>query len=280
MRTALLAALLGAASAPALAVGHRADFSIIDRDTGQTLTAHHHKGEYWVAGRPGAHYAIQINSRDGRRLLAVTSVDGVNILTGETAGVLQRGYVFAPWQGYSVAGWRKSNDEIAAFTFTSIPKSYAARTGRPGNVGVIGVALFPEKQRRHVPPPAPVMQEKPEAAPSAGSDELEEVAVTGTRIQRGAAADSSALSAERRERAAPAAPAPSPSLGTGHRRREYSAVVQVPFERESDSPAEVIRIRYDSYDNLVAMGVIHRPVPRPRPLDPFPDSRLGYVPDP
>lgn len=254
MRTALLAALLGVASAPALAVGSLADVSIIDRDTGQTLTAHHHKGEYWVAGRPGAHYAIQINSRNGRRLLAVTSVDGVNILTGETAGVLQRGYVFAPWQGYSVAGWRKSNDEIAAFTFTSIPKSYAARTGRAGNVGVIGVALFPEKPRQHVPPPPPpVMQEK---------------------------SDSATSSAERRERAAPVAPAPSPSLGTGHGRREYSSVVQVPFERESNSPAEVIRIRYDSHDNLVAMGVIQRPAPRPRPLDPFPDSRPGYVPDP
>jgi hypothetical protein len=279
MRTALLAALLGVASTPALALGHLADVSIIDRDTGHTLTAYHHKGEYWVAGRPGAHYAIQINSRDGRRLLAVTSVDGVNILTGETAGVLQRGYVFAPWQGYSVAGWRKSNDEIAAFTFTSIPRSYAARTGRPRNVGVIGVALFPEKQRQYMPPP-PVMQETPEAAPSAGSDEREEVAVTGARAQSGAAADSSRASGERRERAPSAAQAPAPGLGTGHGRREYSAVVQVPFERESDSPAEVIRIRYDSHDNLVAMGVIHRPAPRPRPLDPFPDSRTGYVPDP
>lgn len=283
MRTALLAALLGVASTPALAVGHLADVSIIDRDTGQTLMAHHHNGEYWVAGRPGAHYAIQINSRNGRRLLAVTSVDGVNILTGETAGMHQRGYVFAPWQGYSVAGWRKSNEQIAAFTFTSIPKSYAARTGRPHNVGVIGVALFPERQRQYVPPPPPpppVMQEKSEAAPSAGADELAEVQVTGARVQGGAAADSSVASGSRRERAPSAAQAPSPSLGTGHGRREYSAVVQVPFERESDTPAEVIRIRYDSHDNLVAMGVIPRPVPRPRPLDPFPDSRLGYVPDP
>lgn len=281
MRTALLAALLGVASAPALAVGHLADVSIIDRDTGQTLTAHYHNGEYWVAGRPGAHYAIQINSRDGRRLLAVTSVDGVNILTGETAGAQQRGYVFAPWQGYSVAGWRKSNEQIAAFTFTSIPKSYAARTGRPRNVGVIGVALFPEKQRQYVPPPPPpVMQEKSEAAPSAGADELAEVQVTGSRMQRGAAADSSVASGSRRDRAPSTAQAPAPSLGTGHGRREHSVVVQVPFERESDSPAEVIRIRYDSHDNLVAMGVIQRPAPRPRPLDPFPDSRLGYVPDP
>jgi hypothetical protein len=287
MRTLLLATLAGLVTTPALAVGRLADVSIINRDTGQTLPAYYHQGEYWVAGRPGAHYAIQIDSRNGRRLLAVTSVDGVNILTGESAGFLQRGYVFNPWQGYSVAGWRKSDRQIAAFTFTSIPKSYASRTGRPQNVGVIGVALFPE---RNVPPPSPppavqmelpppVSQQYFEALPAEPSDELAEVGVTGSRRQSAAAADSSA-GAERRDRAASAPPTVAPSLGTGHGRREYSVVTQVPFERESSTPAEVIRIRYDSHDNLVAMGVIPYSPPRPRPLDPFPDSRLGYVPDP
>jgi hypothetical protein len=277
MRTVLLGALAAFAATPALAVGRLADVAIIDRDTGQRLTVHHHEGEYWVAGRPGAHYAIQIDSRHGRRLLAVTSVDGVNILTGESAGHLQRGYVFAPWQGYSVAGWRKSDSQIAAFTFTSIPKSYAARTGRPQNVGVIGVALFPEKPPQYVPPPVPPVSSFRQEAPAAdASQELEEAQVTGARVH-GSGAQDARSSVERRERAAPA---PAPSLGTGHGRREHSVVVQVPFERESPTPAEIIRIRYDSHDNLVAMGIIHRTPPRPRPLDPFPESRLGYVPDP
>ena len=56
-------------------------------------------------------------------------------------------------------------------------------------------------------------------------------------------------------RAAPAAP----SLGTGHGRREESVVSQVAFKRERAQPNEVIRIRYDSHSNLVAMGVIHQP---------------------
>ena len=60
------------------------------------------------------------------------------------------------------------------------------------------------------------------------------------------------------------APAPAPSLGTGHGRREESLVSQVAFERERDRPNEVIRIRYDSRENLVAMGVIRESAPRPR----------------
>lgn len=259
-------ALAGVISTPALAVGHLADVSVVDRDTGRTLETYFHDGEYWVAGRPGAHYAIRITSRDGRRLLAVTSVDGVNILTGETAAHNQRGYVFDPRQGYEVAGWRKSDSEVAAFTFIAVPRSYAARTGRPDNVGVIGVALFAEKPpqpkiSRPAPPPPAVSESADAAAPPAA--------------QSRAAPDRNAgAKAEMRERQS----APAPSLGTGHGRREHSPTRQVAFERASSRPDEVVRIRYDSRDNLVAMGVIH--APRPRVPDPFPDTRMGYVPDP
>jgi hypothetical protein len=83
----------------------------------------------------------------------------------------------------------------------------------------------------------------------------------------GALADSSARESEK-----------APALGTGHGRREESHSRQVAFERATAKPVEVIRIRYDSRENLVAMGVIH--TPRPRVPDPFPDSRMGYVPDP
>ena len=279
-------ALLGLVAAPALAAGSRADIQVIDRETGRALAVHYHNGEYWVAGKPGALYAIRYQNRDERRLLAVTSVDGVNILTGETAAHDQRGYVLEPYQVYEVAGWRKSNSEIAAFTFTSIPKSYAARTGRPANVGVIGLALFQEKPRveaaakMELPPmPAPPAPPPPSTQSRATGDaqeELEEAAVTGSRIARQRSdADAAGAAAEsRRERAQ------SPSLGTGHGRREVSVVYTVPFERASAVPDEIIRIRYDSHDNLVAMGVIRPVPPQPRPLDPFPGSRLGYVPDP
>ena len=43
-----------------------------------------------------------------------------------------------------IAGWRKSMDDVAQFVFTDLPDSYAARTGRPHNVGVVGVAVFRE----------------------------------------------------------------------------------------------------------------------------------------
>ena len=55
--------------------------------------------------------------------------------------------------------------------------------------------------------------------------------------------------------------AAAPKLGTGHGAREYSYVNHTEFERMQAQPNEMIRIRYDSLDNLFAMGIIKRPRP-------------------
>ena len=160
-----LCAALAAASCAARAAGTIADVTIVDRDSGAALHTYYYHGEYWVAGRPGARYAIRIRNRLGERLLAVTSVDGVNVLSGETAAWDQAGYVFNPGESYQITGWRKTDAEVAAFTFTDSPNSYAQRTGRPANVGVIGVAVFRERQPQPVYTSPPIGQ-SPAAGPA------------------------------------------------------------------------------------------------------------------
>src|SRR6266481_7063610 len=164
---AILMAL--AMTCEAQGMGSMAEITIIDRDSGAVLSPHFYRGEYWVAGTPGARYAIEIRNRLGERLLAVTSVDGVNVLSGATAGWDQAGYVFGPGERYQISGWRKTNAEVAAFTFTDSPNSYAERTGRPANVGVIGVALFRERQPQAVYAPPKIAQSPGQSeAPRAG----------------------------------------------------------------------------------------------------------------
>jgi hypothetical protein len=129
------------APAPAQA-GLLADIEIVDRDSGERLPIYQHQGRRYVAGVPGRRYAIAVTNRTAQRVLAVMAVDGINAVSGETAAWHQTGYVLHPWQRYEVRGWRKSRERVAAFEFTALPDSYAARTGRPDDVGVIGVALF------------------------------------------------------------------------------------------------------------------------------------------
>ncbi len=52
------------------------------------------------------------------------------------------------------------------------------------------------------------------------------------------------------------------------------------FQRQQPGPNEVIRIRYDSMDNLVALGIVRRPRPLRAARDAFPGSPRQYVPDP
>jgi hypothetical protein len=72
-----------------------------------------------------------------------------------------------------------------------------------------------------------------------------------------------------------------PSLGTGHGRGEYSPVTQVEFERASSRPDELVAIRYERHERLVAMGVLPRVLRHAwRDPNPFPSGELGFVPDP
>ena len=245
---------------------------IVDRSRAETLSTWHHRGASYVAGRPGDRYAVRLTNRSGGRVLVVLSVDGVNAISGDTAAVSQTGYVLAPYQTAEITGWRKSYSEAAAFYFTALPDSYAARTGRPDNVGVIGAAVF--RERVPEPPlgswltPAP-----PLAKDGAASSRLE-----AERQAPAGAAANDAVAAEKSQSARRAQPemAQDRKLGTGHGEREYSPTTETRFERASSSPAELVQVRYDSVQNLMAAGVIPRPRPLPRQPDPFP----SFVPDP
>ena len=126
----------------ALAHGGIADVSVYDRTEARRLPVHWHQGRAHVVGKPGNEYRVVVRNKTGEEVLAVVSVDGVNVITGETADPSQSGYVLAPHGSVAIQGWRKDLSRTAAFYFTSLPDSYAARTGRPQDVGVIGVAVF------------------------------------------------------------------------------------------------------------------------------------------
>ena len=220
-------------------------------------------------------------------VMAVMSVDGVNVLNGQTAGVDQSGYVFNGYQRYEVTGWRKSNLEVAAFEFVASPSSYAERTGRPANVGVIGVAVF--KERVYQPPvsvaPPPYRyganrgNGSAESRRSAATESAADSALASPAPSQSAPASAGAIG-EMAKRAE--SQAMREKLGTGHGEREWSQVSHTSFDRAQSSPNETIRIRYDSRENLISMGVIQPPYqnrPWNRTPNAFPES-LGFVPDP
>lgn len=293
--------------------GSLVQVDVYDRTSGVPLSIYPNRGRNFIEGVPGREYAVRIRNTTGARVLVVTSVDGVNVISGDTAAPSQSGYVLEPYGSVEVQGWRKSLSRTAAFYFTDLGDSYAARTGRPGNVGVIGVAVFQEKPAQRISDNAwnwrGRLAQKTEAEnrASASAEAQGRDGTTGDRLESGAAAppppvaqrapapSADASGAPSAEPAAPEsfargdaprhqpmeAAKPMAKLGTGHGRNEESRVTMTNFERATSSPAEMLTMQYDRRDNLIALGVLPQPVPpiARRDPDPFP-AQVRFAPDP
>ena len=278
-RRALLAAILGlgmgacAAHEPTwLPPAPRAGLvqvEVYDRTGGSQLPVYAKDGRRYVVGTPGHEYALRIRNTTGGRVLAVTSVDGVNVISGDTASPSQSGYVLEPWASVEIIGWRKSVERTAAFFFTEHRNSYAARTGRPYDVGVIGVAAFRER-------PPPISRRDDYIARGQAAPESE----SATRAPMPAEAGASSADQLARQESSVRPPAPSAKLGTGHGRDEASRVTMVRFERATTTPAQTVAIQYDRRENLVAMGVLPAPEPYYSRREPQPFPGVRFVPDP
>jgi hypothetical protein len=114
-------------------------------DRGAPLPTFSNGGRSYVMGNDGDRYSIRIENQTGVRFEAVATVDGLDVIDGQPGGFEKRGYLVAPWTTVEIDGFRRSEDEVAAFRFGRVKDSYAAKRGNDRNVGVIGVAVFQER---------------------------------------------------------------------------------------------------------------------------------------
>lgn len=122
---------------------------------GQTLPALVRGGRVVAVGALGERYAIAIENPTSRRFEVVASVDGLDVLDGQPARVDKRGYLVAAYSSVSIDGFRRSNDEVAAFRLGTVARSYAASKGQSRDVGVLGFAFFDERRPPALEPAEP-----------------------------------------------------------------------------------------------------------------------------
>jgi hypothetical protein len=238
---------MGLAWAFQVSAGNLGDVRIVGQRHHRELPVVLHEGQRYVAGQTGDEFSIVVSNRSDGDLLAVMSVDGVNVVSGETAATGQSGYVIEAGQTLEVKGWRKSMQRVASFFFTDQRNAYATRTGRPENTGIIGVALF---QRKRSEPEVSVIRPSPSNEQSAAGRD---------RSDRAPAASAGSMDAQTSK-------AEESRLGTGHGRQQSSHAQYVAFERQSDTPDELITIEYDTRSNLVARGILPPAYRKPTPF--------------
>lgn len=268
---------------------------------GSALPTFRQGGQSYVLGDPGARYNVRVSNPTAERVEVVVSVDGRDAVSGQAGDyVSQRGYLVEPWGSLLVEGFRRSLDEVAAFRFTDRSQSYSALRGTPENVGVIGVAVFPERPRPKTPiwrPRRPYSYDErdfPEPSPSRGAERGRgKSAGAGApppaeapRAQRSAPADEyrdqryDDEAPRRRKGGSGAGPS---NIGTRYGENEGSSVVEVAFERRSPThPSAVLTLRYDDYAGLEARGIDLSPLGYAyhggAEPEPFPHSRFAQPP--
>jgi hypothetical protein len=155
-----VAVVPGGGEAPLAADGGGWSVRLV-RDDGAPLPAWPWRGGLFVEGARGQAYAVRVDNPTPRRVEAVVTVDGRDVLTGELGDFTKhRGYIIEPYGHVTIDGFRQSLDQVATFRFTTPEDSYTARMGSPQYVGVVGVAIFPEE--------APPVAVAPPSAAQAG----------------------------------------------------------------------------------------------------------------
>ena len=284
----LASMLVGACCSDAAASGRSTrhispdgSFSFQVESYGSSLPIYSHRGQSYVEGFFGNTYAVRVFNHTGRRVEAVVTVDGRDVISGQIGNYRgNRGYVIAPYDSVLIEGFRSSWSNVAAFTFTAVGDSYAARMGDASNVGVIGVAVFQEKTYRPVPRPRPYRY-----------DRKSEGAGQGLGTGHGRSSSKSAPPAE----SAPAmreskrsysmdemADDATQGIGTGYGEDTYSPSTSTQFVRASRRPNAVLSVRYDDRAGLIARGVLPRPYRYRRPVrpEPFPETPVFAPPPP
>lgn len=124
----------------------RAPYDVqVIRENGATLPTYTSRDRFYVQGNASERYIIRVTNPTARRIEAVVTVDGLDVIDGEDGDLGKRGYVVPPYGEVKIEGFRTSTADVATFRFNSVNDSYANKKGKARNVGVIAVALFEEQ---------------------------------------------------------------------------------------------------------------------------------------
>ena len=117
---------------------------------GNRCKQYYHQGKTFIEAKNGSEYVIEIKNNHYKRVLAVGSVDSLNVLTGKTATINDSGYIVDAYAAEKIKGFRFSDEEWAMFRFgyKFYGNTYAQskEDGSEKNCGIIGMKFFYEKE--------------------------------------------------------------------------------------------------------------------------------------
>lgn len=123
------------------------------------VTEYYNGGKFYLEARDGTEYSIKIKNHGYKRLLAVISVDGIDVIGGGAADIAETGYIVNAYDTLKISGYRVDTESVAKFKFGKGKDSYSTmvendfdekeikKNGASRNNGVIGVRIWEEKEK-------------------------------------------------------------------------------------------------------------------------------------
>lgn len=134
---------------------------------GRPIREYYHDGKFYVEARQGCHYSIKLKNHSHKRIMAVFSVDGIDVIKGGLASDAESGYIIDPYSHIVINGYRIDDNNVATFKFDDGKTSYSTQVeykfnkkdlqkvkqgvlAPSKNNGVIGVRIWEEKSPKYI----------------------------------------------------------------------------------------------------------------------------------
>ena len=108
---------------------------------GKPVREYNYDQKTFLEGRPGSQYSLKLKNNSGKRVIAVISVDGLNVITGEPEDGDGAGYIVERYSSVDIKGFRHDMNSVGAFKFCEKSKSYCNSTKETKNNNPTNVRL-------------------------------------------------------------------------------------------------------------------------------------------
>lgn len=248
------------------------DYEVSILVNGKKVQEYIKDGKIYIEGRKDTTYSIKIKNNSYGRMVAIPTVDGLSVIDGKEASYNSTGYIVPGNDSVTIDGWRKNDNEVAQFYFSSSNKSYAARMNKGKNQGVIGVAVYKEKEKEVVVEkttyiidryPSPIRTYPPVYPSQLWYFDYPQVYPSNTNptwLNSGISQDTSCLSGGSFSCSSLAMNneedkcASQQKIGTGWGETKKSEIVNVSFERDNSS-LTVFEFYYNTRSELIKKGI-------------------------
>lgn len=113
----------------------------------KNVTKFSHEGKLFIEGKDGTEYILKVSNNTNKRVMAVVSLDGINVVDGKEATNDGAGYIVSPYNSVEIRGYRQDTTTVGAFKFSKKGNAYSKEvSGTPTNCGVIGCMIVSEKE--------------------------------------------------------------------------------------------------------------------------------------